>query len=111
MSQREFDSRLTAAVVQENPTRDSTLAFMSQLGMDGESMQLAEISLVSCGPGSSLVTQIPGQTQYQRPEMDAALRQLRPQTRFVVLTGRSDSGKSMSLPPAVLAERRRVSCA
>ena len=111
VSEQEFDSRLAAAVVQEHPTRDSTLTYFSELGVDSDTMQLAATSLVSCGPGSSLVRQIPGQTQCQRPKVDAALQQLPPQTRFVVLTGRSDSGYSRGTPDAVLAERRRVSCA
>ncbi len=111
ISEQEFDNRLGAAMVQKNPGRDSALKFMDELEVDEDTMRLAETSLVSCGPGSSPVRQISGQTQYQRPEMDAALRQLSPQTRFVVLTGRPDSGNSMSVPDAVLAERRRVSCA
>ena len=77
--------------------------------MGAASSDLAIYSLVDCGPSGLIHREVPGEKVYERPDIDSALQQLSQRTRFAVLTGRPDSGKSVSVPSAVLKERKRVS--
>lgn len=112
MSEPEFDRQLEAAVQElppEHLTIRATLSCMSRLPMAAASSDLAIQSLVDCGPSSSIHREIRGEKVYERPDIDSALQQLAQRTRFAVLTGRPDSGKSISVPSAVMKESERVS--